>query len=536
MLFRSDIELKSEPIEYRNAIEASMPFGCWSPCIEGRAHTFMQADNYKHGEPISVKNIEGMALAVSGELMRKAKKLVEGSDIGFGQDFWLCHMARKNGMKNIIDGRVKLFHPEGIGYDEQEALRQMNESFSKLYGDDFRRTIFEYDERYTENIMTEEITVVPEVLIPEVVRTKPLTIVTVDNGWGYAEFLRITSNFPVRRIVMLKGAAELSTEEGVEVIKYDPEMKVLLENADIALFPKVGAANKEEYIRLLQAGIPVVVNVAFHLGVIEHMKNGFYYQEEQWAVSWIKELLSNASMRKEVKERLLANPPNLAAANAVGGCSSCAEKAKALAEKSNASPMVTVITPTYHRDSKIISRCIDCMKLQTVASWEHLVCSDGEEEEHAKKVVEEAADSRVIYCHTNGKKQGDFGNTVRSEMLKRARGKFVLFFDDDNIILPSYLAQMMKAITISGNADFAVCKIMHFGPLNEATGKPPIVLNGDPVKLYHIDPLQVLVKTEVMKSVGWDTEVGYLSDGVSLEKLGDGYKHTRVEEVLGIHV
>ena len=61
------------------------------------------------------------------------------------------------------------------------------------------------------------------------------------------------------------------------------------------------------------------------------------------------------------------------------------------------------------------------------------------------------------------------------------------------------------------------------------------MLLGDPVKLYHIDPLQVLVHRDIMQKVGWDTKVGYLSDGVSLERLAS-YKLVRVNEVLGIHM
>jgi hypothetical protein len=77
---------------------------------------------------------------------------------------------------------------------------------------------------------------------------------------------------------------------------------------------------------------------------------------------------------------------------------------------------------------------------------------------------------------------------------------------------------------------------MHFGPLNEqAVGKAPKVLDGDPVKLYYVDPLQFLIRTDIMKQIGWDTEVGYLSDGVSLEKLA-GKKIVRVDEVLGVHM
>jgi glycosyltransferase involved in cell wall biosynthesis len=200
------------------------------------------------------------------------------------------------------------------------------------------------------------------------------------------------------------------------------------------------------------------------------------------------------------------------------------------------SPLVSVITPTYRRDLNVVRRCLDCMKLQSIPSWEQFVCSDGEKEPYVESLIQSMGDSRIQYHFTEGKKPGDFGNTVRSEMLKKARGKYVLFFDDDNLILPDYLQDMISALEGTDN-DFAVCNIMHFGPLMESeVGKPPKVLTGNPVKLYHIDPLQVLVKRETMQKVGWDTEVGYLSDGVTLEKLGKDYKHVRVEKVLGVHL
>jgi len=39
-----------------------------------------------------------------------------------------------------------------------------------------------------------------------------------------------------------------------------------------------------------------------------------------------------------------------------------------------------------------------------------------------------------------------------------------------------------------------------------------------------------------IKSVGWDIETGYLSDGVTLEKLGDEFEHVKVDKVLGFHM
>jgi hypothetical protein len=544
-----DVELLNEAIDYRKAIESCLLFGCWSPCIDGRGMPFMQGTNYCHGQPMSVRNIEGISFALSGPLMQKVKKLVEGSSIGFGQDFWLCYMSRTNGFKNIIDGRVKIFHPFTTGYDADKAHRQMEEAFTKLYGKDFRQKIFEFDERYEQNLVDEKSVsarvvnpVVSTAILTPAPVEKPLTIVTVDNGWSYAEFVRITSNFPnARKIVMAKGVAELAAVQGVEIVKYDPEMNRLLAEADIALFPKVGASNRDEYIRLLCAGVPTVVHVAYHLNMIEHMKNGYYYQDEGWAVSWLKELIANEASRRSVRDNLLKNPPKEKAAG-ISGCSSCADKAKAKAQSPSPdksgqmNPVVSVITPTYRRDPKVLRRSIDCMKLQTMPIWEQLVCSDGEEEASAKQVVQEANDPRVVYYNTTGKKQNDFGNTVRSEMLKTARGQFVLFLDDDNIILPFYLERMLQAIQNAGT-DFAVCRIMHFGPLNESvSGKPPKVLEGRPMKLYHIDPLQVLVRREAMLEIGWDTVVGYLSDGVTLEKLGEKFKGVWMKEILGVHM
>jgi hypothetical protein len=177
------------------------------------------------------------------------------------------------------------------------------------------------------------------------------------------------------------------------------------------------------------------------------------------------------------------------------------------------------------------------VQLQTVTNIEQLVCSDGAPESAIASLVGSIADERITYHHTTVKKPGDYGNTVRSEMLARARGDYILFMDDDNLILPDYLEKMIKAIEESGK-DFAVCRVVHFGPLNEEQygKKPPVVLTGLPVKLYHVDPLQILVKRAAMQDIGWETEKGYLADGHTLQALGDKFEHVEVADVLGFHM
>ena len=501
-----DIVLLSHPKEYREAIESSLPFGCWSPCIDGRAHPFMLAEHYTDKKPREVRNVEGMALAVSGSLMRQVGELVPGSKIGFGHDFWLCYRARKAGLNNIIDGRVVVHHPVGMGYNEAEAHQQMDETFSRMYGSDYRRSIFEYDYRFEGNLMGGK--------IMEDGNGKRFTIVTVDNGWGLTEFVRIASKMTgARLIVMRKGIIEGTPVSGVEFIPYDPSLSQLISEADVAFFPRVGAANKEDYLNLLKAGVPMVVRESCSQNVINHQKNGWLFRDEPWAAHWLAYLHDN--------------PPKTTRLSGVQAKIEMPEVKR---------PRVTVITPTYHRDLKVIHRCIDCMLLQTEKDWEQVVCSDGDCEQEVEWMVKSIGDPRIRYCHTVGKMDKDYGNTVRSEMLAQATGDFVFFFDDDNIILPNYLERMLAVLTFGDGADYAVCKIMHFGPVNEKEiGKAPLVLTGDPVRLYHIDPLQVVVRREVMQKVGWDTKVGYLSDGVSLERLAP-YRIVRVDEVLGIHV
>lgn len=202
----------------------------------------------------------------------------------------------------------------------------------------------------------------------------------------------------------------------------------------------------------------------------------------------------------------------------------------------NLKPMVSIIMPTWKRDAKIISRAIDCLLLQDFVDWELRICSDGCEEDSVVSLLKEKNDPRIRYYYLGGKTPGDYGNRVRRALLNESDGNFVLFFDDDNLILPNYLSKMLDSIRESGK-DFAVCRIVHFGPLNvQETGRPPKVLSGKPMKLYHIDTLQVLVSMYAIKSVGWDQDSGYLADGKTFEKLGKEFEGIWINDVLGFHI
>ena len=504
-----DVTLEAPAMAYRESMERALPFGCWSPAVNGRAKPFMRPEQFG-GMARRVLNVEGIAMAASGELLRAAGGLPGGSRLGFGQDLWMCMRARELGMSNAIDGGVTVRHPQGTGYDDAEACRQMDEAFSGPMGKGYRRDRFLFSDLPEENFVDWP---------RKEGDVRKLTVATVDNGWGMADFLRIVGKVEgAVPLVMRKGLLSEEACGGAETVPYDPSLKALTERADAVLFTRVGEANKDEFLRLLKAGVPTVVHNAFGAGLVEHERNGFLYIEEMWATRWLAKMRDEPEARRKVSAEWKTKAET---------------KEEPAAERR---PRVTVVTPTYRRDPKVLSRAVGCMLMQTFRDWEQVVCSDGSDEPDARRVVESAGDPRVRYEFTEGKKEGDFGNTVRQTVLGKARGEFVLFLDDDNLILPQYLERMVAALDADEDAGFAVCRVMHFGPLHESEGKAPKVLAGERVELYHVDPLQVLVRTELMRSVGWDVEVGYLSDGVTLEKLGKAARHVRVEEVLGVHV
>lgn len=200
---------------------------------------------------------------------------------------------------------------------------------------------------------------------------------------------------------------------------------------------------------------------------------------------------------------------------------------------------VTVISPTWKRDAKIVNRCLGCVRYQTYDNWEHLICSDGEEEPHIRKLVDSQPDSRRHYHNLGAEfnERWDSGNTVRVEMIKKATGDAICFYDDDNLIMPSYLETMVKALNDNPQAGWAICRLIHFGPVQEFVGVPPVILSGIPPKLFYIDFLQVLVRAEIMKEISLiETDGPYFADGTTFQILAERHDYVVVPKILGIHI
>lgn len=197
-------------------------------------------------------------------------------------------------------------------------------------------------------------------------------------------------------------------------------------------------------------------------------------------------------------------------------------------------PKITIITPTYKRDRNTIIRCLRSVDSQTYKNWEHIICSDGYDKK-VKELVEQENCNKRIYDYV--KHEGIYANNVRNKMIEKSSGDYILFLDDDNIIFPNYLeVSVNKLKHTSDKVGFCASKTIHFGPLPEDLGEPPVILGVDNINIGSIDTIQLLIKKFALKKIGgWDLKSNYYADGVTYSKLSKEYDYVKIDKVLSIH-
>ena len=329
-------------------------------------------------------------------------------------------------------------------------------------------------------------------------------IFTVDAGANYENFVKIVKQISNTRGVVFKvGVMPFTKYEGIDVldiqdVNFTEWLK--LNPKAVGLFNKVSNSTSN-YYDIATSLNKIVVHVTSNNGKVKHDQNGYLYQDESWAISWLNKLINN---KEEKIEEIKTNP------------------------------LISILMPTYNRKVSTIKRSIDCITNQTHSNFELLVISDGPSEPNTLSLVNSYNDSRIRYLFTGTTlPAGDYGASVRQFGLNKMNGKYVCFIDDDNTIEVNYLSELVKPLE-ENKGDFTICRILHYGPLPNNPILPK-VLDGNPVKVGNIDTLQVMVKSDIIKNLGWCVKESYYSDGHTFEKLDKNCKKVYVDKILGTH-
>lgn len=116
-------------------------------------------------------------------------------------------------------------------------------------------------------------------------------------------------------------------------------------------------------------------------------------------------------------------------------------------------PKISIIIPTYNR-FHIIKPTIESVLLQSYKDWECIVVDDNSTD-NTKMLIDQYInrDRRFSYLLNNHKK-GAPG--ARNTGILAARGEFVVLFDSDNIMHPTFLEKVYNAV-IKNNVDICSC-------------------------------------------------------------------------------
>ena len=133
-----DVTAENTAEEYRKAIETAMPFGLWSPVFAGYSREVMSKAKAK-GRVLNVFHLEGIALALSRDMIEQiGADIPRGSVLGWGVDLWMSWAGWRVSMRNVLDGRVSMSHPDGSGYSREKARIEMDDFMETAVGQNWR--------------------------------------------------------------------------------------------------------------------------------------------------------------------------------------------------------------------------------------------------------------------------------------------------------------------------------------------------------------------------------------------------------------
>lgn len=115
-------------------------------------------------------------------------------------------------------------------------------------------------------------------------------------------------------------------------------------------------------------------------------------------------------------------------------------------------PKISILIPVYNVPEKYLRACIDSIVEQYYTNWELCLADDCSTQPHVKKVLQqyESKDTRikVVYRQENG-----HISKATNSALEIATGEFIGFVDNDDVLKPEALFEVVKRINEKPNVD-----------------------------------------------------------------------------------
>ena len=160
------------------------------------------------------------------------------------------------------------------------------------------------------------------------------------------------------------------------------------------------------------------------------------------------------------------------------------------------------------RHDLLLNRCIPSVAAQTYPRVEHVIVSDGPDDELLDLVTPSGLApwlGRPVPVRFDWLTEHDpaarWGHRARLRGLEMARGEYIAWLDDDNAFRPDHVARLVAGLEADPGAGFAYSLIqMHRG------GSPWYVVGGDPPFCGGIDTSALMHRRDLVKTATWRDE------------------------------
>lgn len=121
-------------------------------------------------------------------------------------------------------------------------------------------------------------------------------------------------------------------------------------------------------------------------------------------------------------------------------------------------PLISLIIPTYNR-AHLICETLDSILAQTYTNWECIIVDDGSTDDSVSIITDYISnDERFnLYIRPDDLIKGP--SSCRNYGFELSNGKYIQFFDSDDIMQQDHLLKKIQAIEEN---DFVVCKLQEF--------------------------------------------------------------------------
>ena len=102
-------------------------------------------------------------------------------------------------------------------------------------------------------------------------------------------------------------------------------------------------------------------------------------------------------------------------------------------------PLVTIIIPTFNR-VRFLSEALNSVLNQTYQNWECIVIDDGSSDETLKVLESYAKKEKRIRFYKRSHDHLKGANGCRNYGFTKAKGDYINWFDDDDIMLPNFIS------------------------------------------------------------------------------------------------